>query len=244
MGWSGRPRPEKGRNVPELGKDEPLHRQTNGGGRTGEGENRGPSTSAGDGAGEHGGWADLVEAKHAKQLAETVQAFVEQTADGFVGRVARRQTRPTAEDHDVACVGVAKSQRSITYAAGFVGKDLIRNGGMSGGAEQLPDQCAAGVGIRGTRIADGDDGAANTGNSLGVMVGSGHRGHCRLSIVDWATRPAEVAPPDRHTRLTERFEPSFGPHLIDSLPGFWVALDELDEVGGGDAQKGGGVANS
>ena len=60
-----------------------------------------PRHRAGGRAAHHRRRADLLEAEHAEQLAESVQALLEQAVDGFEGAVARRDAGAAGGDDDL-----------------------------------------------------------------------------------------------------------------------------------------------
>src|SRR5215471_13185265 len=64
----------------ELGENEPTHRQAYRSRRAGHEENDGAAHHARVGARQHGGRADLLEGEHAEQLAEAIEAALEQRA--------------------------------------------------------------------------------------------------------------------------------------------------------------------
>ena len=66
--------------------------------------------------------ADLGEGQRAEQLAESVEALVEQADDGLVGGVARREPGPAVDDHDLDRLGDQLDEARRARSSGSSGR--------------------------------------------------------------------------------------------------------------------------
>src|SRR5438093_9515840 len=77
--------------VAELGEEELLHRELDRGRRAGERDDDLAARHTRHGARQHGRRAHLLVRDHAEELAEAVEALLEEARDRLVGGVARRE---------------------------------------------------------------------------------------------------------------------------------------------------------
>lgn len=155
----------------EFGDDEFLHGEFDGVGGAGEGEEEGFVGEAGDGAGEHGGGADVLVAEHAEEFAEALEFFVQESADDLDGGVAGGDAGAAGGDDDVEGL-VARCEPGLELGfdlCGFVFDECVVADGVAGLFECVDDGASAGVGLGDAGVADGEDGTAG-GLALSVFA--------------------------------------------------------------------------
>jgi hypothetical protein len=109
--------PDLPHRMSELGKDEPLHRQAYRSWRAWHEENEHIVHHARVGPGQHRGGADLLERQQAEQLAETVEAPLEQRTDRLGRAVARSKARPARHKYGVDPSGLHETSHVITQSS-------------------------------------------------------------------------------------------------------------------------------
>jgi len=154
----------------------------------GHGEDQLAVIDAGDGAGEHGGGANLGVTEHTEEFAETNESFLQEPGDGFDSAVALADTGTPVEHNGFDCWSLNKhiERREdlgrLIFQYGIVGNVvLITN-------EEIADRLAAGIVGFGPGIANRDDSTVDMGVlflSTGLMLLS--RDHEELSCVDGQT---------------------------------------------------------
>ena len=117
---------------------------------------------------EHRGAADFLVAERAKQLAESVEALLEQVRDRFVGAVARRDPGPPGRDDGVDAADLP--EHGFVDVLGIVAEDLALGDDVSGAFEELDDGPSADVGFHRAGVADRQHGAAHAGYGRLAMV--------------------------------------------------------------------------
>ena len=116
-----------------------------------------PPDEACAGAAEHRSRADLLVTEHAKQLAESVEPFLQQRVDRFVGAVAGRDAGSAGrDDHLDAAVREVPLDRGV-YLRRVVPDERAAGEDVTRGGQQVGNRAAAGVVLQRPGVADGDD---------------------------------------------------------------------------------------
>src|SRR5882724_8385620 len=145
--------------VAELGEEELLHRELDRGRRAGERDDDLAARHTRDGARQHGRRAHLLVREHAEELAEPVEAFLEEARDRLVGRVAGREPRAPVDDHGVQAWHAEELLEMGAEAPRVVGQDGVGEDAVLRLLEERTDAHPARVALGGARVAHRDDGA-------------------------------------------------------------------------------------
>src|SRR5204863_6871150 len=109
----------------------------------------------------HGCGADLLEGQHAKQLAKTLEALLEETVDHLEGRVARGNAGASRADHDLYAGRGELLLDRRPYGARVVFDDGAAGDLMAARSQEVHNRTPAGVGGFVAGIADRQDEAAH-----------------------------------------------------------------------------------
>src|SRR5216117_58475 len=192
--------------VAELGEEELLHRELDRGRRAGERDDDLAARHTRHGARQHGRRAHLLVREHAEELAEAVEAFLEEARDRLVGRVARREPRAPVHDHGVQAGHAEELLEMGAEAPRVVGQDGVGEDAVPRLLEERTDAHAARVALGRARVAHRDDGAHSVPRLRLVMrmlrVGA-HVSPSRAAAARSWTRTA-CRSADRRTRASRR----------------------------------------
>ena len=125
-------------------------------------------------AAQHRRWPDLLVAQHAEQLAESLQALVEQVADNLVCRIARGDAGAARRDNDLrrassSCCCSAERRRRDRRARSRV---RPRCGRSASAAPRSQGRC---IGRGRTRVADRQHVAADRGRRGRLVIEMAHK---------------------------------------------------------------------
>lgn len=142
--------------VPDLGEDEPLHRNAAGVGASGKEKDELSADHACLGAACHRGAPHLLEAERAKELAEAREALDEAGRDRLDGDVASRDAR-AAREHDSVNGARQRFPKGAADLVGLVAHERAQADRVAGLLREVGEEPARLVAEEVARVADRDD---------------------------------------------------------------------------------------
>jgi len=164
--------------VPELRDQQALEREPHSRFGSRQRDDDVSRRNAGARAAHHRGWADLLKAQHAKELAKSIETLLQEARHHLVRAVACRDSRSARRDDRLHGRARELSFQNPSHQVRIVFDDGASGDLVAGGLEHAGDRTAARVGLLGPRVADGDDKTAHGLRRPGLVLRLAHSGHC------------------------------------------------------------------